>query len=111
MIKKLSLILVFLLTACIYRLDIQQGNILAQRDIDKLRPGLTKNQVVYVLGSPVIDDSFSDDKWVYLYTFTNKKTEINTRKKLELWFEEDKLVTAKGDYKLPEVFNEKSTKE
>ena len=102
MIKKLSLILVFLLSACVYRLDIQQGNILAQKDIDKLRLNLTKNQVMFVLGTPVIDDGFSDDKWVYLYSYRNSKANITTTKKLELHFKDDKLVQAAGDYELPD---------
>ena len=102
MIKKLSIILVFVLSACVYRLDIQQGNILAQKDIDKLRAGLTKNQVVFVLGSPVVDDAFSDDKWVYLYSYKNSNLGTITKKRLELVFEGDKLVSASGDYEIPE---------
>jgi len=101
MIKKLSLILVLVLSACVYRLDIQQGNILAQKDIDKLRPELTKNQVLFVLGSPVIDDGFSDDTWIYLYSYRNSKKNETTRKKLQLKFVEDKLVSASGDYEIP----------
>ncbi|TQV89156.1 outer membrane protein assembly factor BamE [Aliikangiella coralliicola] len=102
MIKKLSIILVFVLSACVYRLDIQQGNILAQKDIDKLRAGLTKNQVVFVLGSPVVDDAFADDKWIYLYSYKNSNRGTMVKKKLELVFDGDKLVSAAGDYDIPE---------
>lgn len=108
MIKKLSLLLVLVLSACVYRLDIQQGNILAQKDIDKLRPDLTKNQVMFVLGSPVLDDGFADDTWVYLYSYRNSKSNVTTKKKLELFFEDDKLVTASGDYELPESLKKKA---
>ncbi|WP_444996561.1 outer membrane protein assembly factor BamE [Aliikangiella sp. IMCC44359] len=110
MIKKLSfLAFIFTLSACVYRLDIQQGNILAQRDIDKLRPELTKNQVVFVLGSPVIEDSFTDDKWTYLYSYENPNRGIKNIKKLELIFKDDKLISAEGDYEIPEALKVKST--
>ena len=102
MIKKLSLVLVLLLSACVYRLDIQQGNILAQKDIDKLRPELTKNQVMFVLGSPVIDDGFADDTWIYLYSYHNANAGETSTKKLTLVFKEDKLISAFGDYEIPE---------
>jgi outer membrane protein assembly factor BamE len=106
MIKKLSILLVLLLSACVYRLDIQQGNILAQKDIDKLRAGLTKNQVVFVLGSPVVDDSFSDDKWIYLYNYKKGKENTTSSKKLTLIFSDDKLISAKGDYEIPESLSQ-----
>lgn len=103
MIKKLSFLLVFLLSACVYRIDIQQGNILAQKDIDKLRPGLTKKQVVFVLGSPVVDDAFSDNHWTYLYSYKRAKLDTMTTKRLEVFFDGDKLVSAKStDYTVPE---------
>ena len=102
MIKKWSILLVLLLTACVYKLDIQQGNILAQKDIDKLRAGLTKSQVVFVLGTSVVSDNFHDDNWVYLYTYNNPNNKINTIKKLNLSFNEEKLVSANGDYEIPE---------
>ena len=57
-------------TACsnwIYRIDVPQGNFLDQRDVEKLRVGMTKEQVIYVLGNPVVQDSFDDDTWYYVY--------------------------------------------
>ena len=107
MIKKVFFLLALCLSACVYKIDIQQGNILAQKDIDKLRPGLTKNQVVFVLGSPVVDDGFKDDKWVYLYTYKRAKTGETTRKVLKLNFNQDKLVSASGDYEIPEELQSK----
>jgi len=102
MIRQIIVILTLLLTSCVYTLNIQQGNILDQKDINKLRAGLTKNQVVFVLGNPVVNDSFSDDHWIYLYTFSNRMTEIETTKRLELSFSGDELVSAKGDFEIPE---------
>ncbi|MCF6193802.1 MAG: outer membrane protein assembly factor BamE [Kangiellaceae bacterium] len=101
MIRQITVIFTLLLTSCVYTLNIQQGNILDQKDINKLRAGLTKNQVIFVLGNPVVDDSFSDDHWIYLYTFSNRMTDIETTKRLELSFSDDKLIEAEGDFEIP----------
>jgi outer membrane protein assembly factor BamE len=110
MVRLLCLVVVLLTSSCVYTLDIQQGNILDQKEVDKLRVGLSKNQVIFVLGNPVADDSFSDDHWVYIYTFTNEKREINRTKKLELFFTDGKLLKASGDYTIPEGLAVKKAK-
>ncbi len=102
MIRKIVLLVVFFISSCVYTLDIQQGNILGQSEIDKLRPGLTKNQVVFVLGNPVVDDSFADDKWIYMYSYTSRNNHTDKKSKLELYFEDNKLVNADGDFTIPE---------
>ncbi len=102
MVRLFCLIVILFTSSCVYTLDIQQGNILDQKEVDRLRAGLSKNQVIFVLGSPVADDSFSDNHWVYLYTFTNDNRGVNRSKKLELFFQDDKLVSAKGDYTIPD---------
>ena len=102
MVRLFCLVIVLFTTSCVYTLDIQQGNILDQKEVDRLRVGLTKNQVIFVLGSPVADDSFSDNQWIYLYTFTNSNRNVDRTKKLELFFEAEKLVKARGDYTIPE---------
>lgn len=102
MVRQFLLVLVVFLSSCVYTLDIQQGNILSQKDIDKLRPDLTKNQVIFVLGNPVVDDSFTDDEWIYLYTYTSRNSVVDKDKKLVLHFENEKLVSAEGSYKIPD---------
>ena len=102
MVRQIIVMLTLLLSSCVYTLNIQQGNILDQKDINKLRAGLTKNQVIFVLGNPVVDDSFSDDNWIYLYTFSNRMSDIATTKRLDLSFSEDKLISASGDFEIPE---------
>lgn len=103
MIRRLILVLgvVLMATSCVYKLDIQQGNLIVQKDIDKLRADLTKNQVIFVMGNPVVDDSFSDDQWVYINTYSNRNKNTKSTKRLELYFNEDKLVWAQGDYEIP----------
>ena len=102
MVRQFLIVLVVLLSSCVYTLDIQQGNILDQEDIDKLRPDLTKNQVVFVLGNPVVDDSFTDDKWIYLYSFQSRYDGLDRAQKLILYFANEKLVSAEGDFEIPE---------
>lgn len=101
MVRLLSVVLAIFLSSCVYTLGIQQGNVLDQKDVDKLRLNLTKNQVVFVLGNPVVDDSFSDNEWIYLYTFSHGSKSEDTAKRLRLIFSEEKLVAAEGDYDIP----------
>jgi outer membrane protein assembly factor BamE len=104
MVRLFVVVLVLFLSSCVYTLDVQQGNIVNQKDVDKLRPGLTKNQVVFVLGNPVVNDSFSDDKWIYLYTYSNKNKDNGNTKKLTVIFEGDNLASVEGDFTTPEAF-------
>ncbi len=106
--RSLIVILVISLSACsswVFRRDIPQGNYLEQKDIDKLQIAMTKEQVKFVLGSPVVIDSFYDDTWHYIYKFKSGRDEsFNARKQFIIKFEDNKLVTAEGDFVLPESF-------
>jgi len=88
-----------LLSACnlIYTADIQQGNILDQKLIDQLRPGMTKRQVSLILGTPAIASPFHRDEWDYVNTY-KRRGEIVDRKLLSLKFDEDRLTRIEGDY-------------
>ena len=110
MFQKLLLItFLFSLSACsswVYRIDVPQGNYLDKKGVEKLQIGMTKEQVKFVLGSPVVVDSFNDDVWHYVYRFKSGKDEaFNVEKKFMVKFESDKLVEASGDFELPESFN------
>lgn len=62
--------LLSLLSACtmqVYKLNIQQGNIVTQEMLDQLKPGMKKNQVAYIMGNPVLKDTFSERHWDYVY--------------------------------------------
>lgn len=106
--RTLIVILVISLSACsswVFRRDIPQGNYLEQKDIDKLQIAMTKEQVKFVLGSPVVMDSFHDDTWHYVYKFkSGRNDKLNSQKQFIITFKEDKLVTAEGDFKLAESF-------
>ena len=53
----------------VYRIDIPQGNVITQEMVDQLRPGLNKRQVTFILGTPLIRDTFDQDRWDYLYSY------------------------------------------
>jgi outer membrane protein assembly factor BamE len=110
MLFRTSIIAIALsLSACsswVYRIDIPQGNYLEQKNIDKIQVGMTKEQVKFVLGSPVLVDSFDKDTWNYVYRFKSGRSEkLDTQKKFTMKFENDKLVSADGDFELSENFN------
>jgi outer membrane protein assembly factor BamE len=54
-------------SACVYRVPIQQGNFLDTKDIDQVTVGMTQAQVRYVLGTPMVVDPFTKDRWDYVY--------------------------------------------
>jgi len=110
MLFRTSIIAIALsLSACsswVYRIDIPQGNYLEQKSIDKIQVGMTKEQVKFVLGSPVLIDSFDKDTWNYVYRFKSGRSEsLNMQKNFTVKFENDKLVSADGDFELSENFN------
>ncbi|MEG3767379.1 outer membrane protein assembly factor BamE [Alteromonas sp. 14N.309.X.WAT.G.H12] len=97
-------------TACtnwIYRIDVPQGNYLDERDVKKLRINMTKEQVIYVLGHPVVQDSFDNDTWYFVYDMKRgmEKRGKDFQKKLILNFEGNNLVSVEGDFELSEDFN------
>ncbi|ACO80423.1 outer membrane lipoprotein OmlA [Azotobacter vinelandii CA] len=72
MLTSLPLVGLLALAGCtipgVYKIDIQQGNVVTQDMIDQLRPGMTRRQVRFVMGSPLITDTFHPDRWDYLYS-------------------------------------------
>lgn len=74
----------------VYRIDIGQGNILTQEMVEKLRIGMTPRQVEYVMGSPMIIDTFHPDRWDYLYHLETGKG-LSIRNHLVLYFENERL--------------------
>jgi outer membrane protein assembly factor BamE len=96
-------------TACsdwIYRIDVPQGNFLDQKDVDRLRIEMTKEQVKFVLGNPVVEDSFSPNTWYYVYDMKRgmSKRGKDVRKELILTFVEGKLSSMTGDFEEHELF-------
>ena len=80
----------------VYRIDIQQGNVIDQEMIDKLKPGMDKRQVQFIMGTPPLIDPFHTERWDYIYTYSKRG---RTRKQIHitLYFEDEKLAYLDGD--------------
>ncbi len=89
----------------IYKPDVAQGNYMDQLQVDKLRIDMTKAQAEYVLGHPVLRDSFADNTWYYVYHFKSGRDASIIHKELILHFTNDKLTKVTGDYELSKDFN------
>lgn len=81
-----------------YRIDVQQGNVLTQEMVSQLRPGLSRDQVRFILGTPMLVDVFHADRWDYVYRLQKGKTgEVETRKLSTFFDAKGKLVRVAGD--------------
>ena len=79
----------------VYRIDIQQGNVIEQEMLDKLKPGMDKQQVRFIMGTPAVEDPFHNDRWDYLYTMT-KGASRRKQRHITLYFEDEKLAYIDG---------------
>jgi outer membrane protein assembly factor BamE len=97
------------LSACsswVFRYDVPQGNYLEQKSIDKLQVDMTKEQVKFILGSPVVVDAFDDDTWNYVYKLKSGRSRyFDMKKQFIIKFSNDKLISASGDFDLSDKFN------
>ena len=78
-----------------YRIDVEQGNIVTSEMVEQLQPGMTRRQVRFVMGTPLIEDTFNPDRWDYRYLLRNGN-ELLSETQLTLWFEGDELVRVEG---------------
>ena len=79
----------------VYRINVEQGNVVTEEMVEQLRPGLNRRQVRYIMGTPLIEDSFHEDRWDYRYLLRNGN-ELLSETQLTLWFEGEELVRAEG---------------
>lgn len=79
-----------------YRIDVQQGNVITQEMLSKLKAGMTRAQVRFVLGSPLVIDPFRTDRWDYVSTYQKQGKAIE-RRHIVVIFDDDKLVRIEGD--------------
>lgn len=79
-----------------YRIDVRQGNMVTQEMVAQLKPGLTREQVRFILGSPLVADMFHVDRWDYVYRFRPGRGEVEQRV-LTVFFQDNKLTRVAGD--------------
>ncbi|HEX4986836.1 MAG TPA: outer membrane protein assembly factor BamE [Burkholderiales bacterium] len=95
-----TLFLAVLLAGCslvTHKIDIQQGNYVDQAMVSKLKPGMTRAQVRFVLGTPLIADAFHSNRWDYVF-LTGKAENVKPQHKLTVIFDGDKLRDVVGDF-------------
>ena len=93
----------------VYKIDVEQGNIVTQEMADQLKPGMSRRQVRFILGTPLIEDTFNQDRWDYPYVKRNGLN-VLSQSLLTVVFEGDTLVTVSGDY-LPAAWSEQTPSE
>ena len=88
----------------VYKIGIPQGNIITQEMIDQLRPGMTKRQVIFVMGTPLVRDPYRQDRWDYVYSYQPGGGERG-QERITVFFVEDQLVNFTGDF-VPSTISE-----
>ena len=83
-----------------YTLDIQQGVVIDAEMVSRLKTGMTRTQVGYVLGSPLLADPFHANRWDYVY-YTRKKGKMSQPHNLTVFFKDDKMARYETDYDFP----------
>lgn len=79
-----------------YRIDVRQGNAITQDMVSRLSPGMSREQVKFIMGSPMLVSIFRSDRWDYVYQYSTGYKPIE-RRKLALFFSGDKLERVEGD--------------
>jgi len=80
----------------LYRIDVQQGNVVTDEMLDKLKQGMTKSQVRFVLGSPLVVDAFRDNRWDYLY-IQREKGKLIEQKRMTVYFQDGQLARIENE--------------
>ncbi len=112
--RVLTLFMVMGTTACqvgnlsVYKIDIQQGNVMTRDQVSELKPGMTPTQVRFILGSPLVVDPFHPERWDYAYTYRpgtyarELKVPAVAHRDLVLIFKNGQLSTIQGADQIPE---------
>jgi outer membrane protein assembly factor BamE len=93
----MTLLCLTLAQGCVYRMPIQQGNFLEPRLVDKLEIGMTRSQVRYLLGTPMVPSTFDTDRWDYVYWLKKGRVHGPVHRRLTVFFEGDKVAKVEKD--------------
>jgi len=94
------LVALLALTACslpvFFRVPVVQGNIVTAENVGKLERGMTRRQVAYVMGTPLVKANFEKDRWDYVFYYRDPRAHVR-KSELNLFFVNDKLSEIEGD--------------
>lgn len=96
----LLLLLVIAMSGCVYRASISQGNLIKQEDLDQVTVGMTRNQVRFLLGTPLIDDPFHADRWDYVYYLKVGRKDAAFERWVSILFSDDRVSEIRKDQDL-----------
>ena len=80
-----------LASGCVYKMNIQQGNYLVAESVGQLKEGMTRSQVRFLLGTPMVPDAFDENRWDYYYFFSSKRFKEPLKRRLTVYFADDKV--------------------
>jgi len=80
-----------LASGCVYRINIQQGNFLDQTAVEQVKAGMTRSQVRYLLGTPMVADSFDKERWDYIYYLKKGRSRHVDSRRVTVYFDGDKV--------------------
>ncbi len=78
-------------TGCVYKMNIQQGNYLVPESVSQLKEGMTRSQVRFLLGTPMVPDAFDESRWDYYYFFNSRKFKEPAKRRLTVYFADEKV--------------------
>ncbi len=90
----ISICMLFILSAaggCVYQANISQGNVIKQEDLDQVEVGMTRIQVRYLLGTPMIDDPFHEERWDYVYYLKIGRDDAIFKRWVSILFDADRV--------------------
>ncbi|WP_372878026.1 outer membrane protein assembly factor BamE [Pseudomonas sp.] len=82
----------------VYKIDVQQGNVVTQDMIDQLRPGMTRSQVRFIMGNPLLTDTFHANRWDYLYSIQPGGGKRLQERVSVVFNDNDQLAGLSGDF-------------
>ncbi|MEM7279194.1 MAG: outer membrane protein assembly factor BamE [Pseudomonadota bacterium] len=98
-------------SGCVYRLTVQQGNLVDQEKVDQIETGMTRKQVRFLLGTPMIDDPFNKDRWDYLYRITPGRRDTVGRRWITVFFENDAVAKIERGTKVEDISDDTSAED
>ena len=96
----LTALIAIVSSGCVYRANISQGNLIKQDDLDQVEIGMTKNQVRFLLGTPMIDDPFHADRWDYVYYLKIGRKDADFQRWVSIQFVDNRVTDIQKDLEL-----------
>src|SRR6202048_1608056 len=87
----LGLTMSLLASGCVYRINIQQGNFLDQAAVEQVKAGMTRSQVRYLLGTPMVADPFDKERWDYIYYLKKGRSRHVDSRRVTVYFDGEKV--------------------